>query len=195
MHTKTGQFNKKRSSKQDTLEENLVKFLKRSEEPICDEDKSFLYSLLPTLRNFNHDQKLQFRIEVLNLMVKIKNSQPPAIVTQEPYPSNNIIYLQRPTSSASSTFTSVSMSSPGAYDIPSPPSNASQPAAIVTQGPYPPNNINYLQLPTSSASSTFTSVSLSSPGAYDIRSPPSNASTLSQLPDQFTHISEYTQLP
>ncbi|CAG9763646.1 unnamed protein product [Ceutorhynchus assimilis] len=139
-------FDKKRASKKNALEESLVTFLKKSEVPIHDEDKSFLDSLLPTLRNFNQDQKLQFRIEVLNLMVKIKNfssAQPAAMVTQ-PYPSNN--YYQRSTSSASSAFTPRPMISPGtSYDIiSSPPSNSSTSSQLPDQFIYNPE---YTELP------------------------------------------------
>ncbi|KAI5642573.1 alcohol dehydrogenase transcription factor myb/SANT-like domain-containing protein [Phthorimaea operculella] len=40
-----------------------------------DEDKSFFDSLLPTVRSFDIDQKLEFRSEVLNLLKKIRKYQ------------------------------------------------------------------------------------------------------------------------
>ncbi|XP_049808634.1 uncharacterized protein LOC126251926 [Schistocerca nitens] len=40
-----------------------------------DEDKSFLDSLLPTLRSFDTDQKLEFRVEALRLLQRIRISK------------------------------------------------------------------------------------------------------------------------
>ena len=40
--------------------QSLVTFKKKTKERIGDEDKAFQDSLLPTFRNFNQEQKLQF---------------------------------------------------------------------------------------------------------------------------------------
>lgn len=55
------------------LESSLLRFINQ---PIVieppDEDQSFFYSLLPTVRKLNEDQKLEFKAAVLNVLKIVK---------------------------------------------------------------------------------------------------------------------------
>lgn len=89
VQTKNRTFERKKSTKKNPLEESLIRFLNRPEATETDAAKSFLDSLLPTLKNFTEDQKLQFRVQVLNLMMKIKSPPPNPAPSPHYYPVNN----------------------------------------------------------------------------------------------------------
>lgn len=62
--------------KQETLEEKLGIILEeRSLED--DEDSAFFSTLLPTIRNLDPEQKVEFRLEVLQALRQIATKQPP----------------------------------------------------------------------------------------------------------------------
>lgn len=67
----------KQKSKTSALETTLLTFLDCPPKPtpVEDEDKSFFDSLLPTLRTFDTDQKLEFRAEVLRILQRIRRSK------------------------------------------------------------------------------------------------------------------------
>jgi hypothetical protein len=70
------------------FERNLLQLLEDSKEKEDDDDRAFLTSLLPALKTLNIDQKLQFQAEVLNVMMRIKNSNQ-ALSLQIPSCSRN----------------------------------------------------------------------------------------------------------
>ena len=45
---------------------------KKNDDKEIDEDKYFLLSLLPTLKSFNHDQKFDAKIEIMNVLHRIR---------------------------------------------------------------------------------------------------------------------------
>ncbi|XP_076053922.1 uncharacterized protein LOC143032780 [Oratosquilla oratoria] len=53
-----------------SLEERLIQFMETHEEQ--DEDKDFLMSMLPSLKTLNQEQKIEFRIQTLNMFRSIK---------------------------------------------------------------------------------------------------------------------------
>lgn len=67
----------KQKSKTSALETKLLTFLDCPPKPtpVEDEDKSFFDSLLPTLRTFDTDQKLEFRAEILRILQRIRRSK------------------------------------------------------------------------------------------------------------------------
>ncbi|PNF13628.1 hypothetical protein B7P43_G17392 [Cryptotermes secundus] len=69
----------KKKQKLDDFGENLLALLKSSKETEEDADRAFLLSLLPHVRGFDEDQKLDFQSGVLQLITKIKrgNYAPP----------------------------------------------------------------------------------------------------------------------
>ncbi|CAH1987933.1 unnamed protein product [Acanthoscelides obtectus] len=71
---------KKRASapkkRQDEFETKVLKILEKPDSiPTISEDKSFFNSILPIVENFDEDDKLQFRIEVLQLVQRFKRKQ------------------------------------------------------------------------------------------------------------------------
>ncbi|XP_050521183.1 uncharacterized protein LOC126894305 [Daktulosphaira vitifoliae] len=73
----------KRTWNDTDFEEKFLSVLEQSSKE--DEDRSFMESLLPTLRLFNNDQKLLFRSQVLSLMMTIKNTSNVRAAYKEPY--------------------------------------------------------------------------------------------------------------
>lgn len=65
---------RKRRLEESSFEERLLEMLKECVERDDDADHCFFVSLLPTLKTFDDDQKLQFRMQVLGLMTQIKNN-------------------------------------------------------------------------------------------------------------------------
>lgn len=68
VNTKTN----KRKRKQD-IDEKLMEFLNNSKKSEDNGHRAFLESLLPTLNTFDEVKSLQFRAEVLRIMMEIKN--------------------------------------------------------------------------------------------------------------------------
>lgn len=64
---------KQGKKKMDEFEEEFLAALRKTADE--DEDKCFLDSLLPTLRLFDNDQKLNFRSRVLATMIEIKTTR------------------------------------------------------------------------------------------------------------------------
>ncbi|VIO90045.1 Uncharacterized protein BM_BM6406 [Brugia malayi] len=63
--------------KQEKLEEELRIILeKRCPDPEDDEDSAFFSTLLPTIRNLDPEQKVEFRLEVLQALRQITTKQP-----------------------------------------------------------------------------------------------------------------------
>lgn len=67
------QSNRKRMAERmaDPIESEILKRLKESSVPV-DEDESFFNSMVPTVRKMSDDEKLEFRMGVLQLIQKIK---------------------------------------------------------------------------------------------------------------------------
>ncbi|CAH0562784.1 unnamed protein product [Brassicogethes aeneus] len=72
-------FERKKRRQDDILGEKMISLLEKSNEKATEEedpDRAFLISLLPTLKGFDEDKKLQFRAEVLRIMMDIKKVRP-----------------------------------------------------------------------------------------------------------------------
>lgn len=69
----TEHFQRRKRKKKDHLDEKIISFLEESKTMEHDDDRAFLVSLLPTLKTFNEVEKLQFRSEVMRIMMEIKN--------------------------------------------------------------------------------------------------------------------------
>lgn len=72
-----------KKKKKNNFEEDFLAVIRESS--MEDEDRSFFESLLPTVRQFNTDQKLLFRSRILALTIEIKNNG--SSQTQNNYPS------------------------------------------------------------------------------------------------------------
>lgn len=70
----------------DPIETEIIKKLKESSTP-PDEDESFFNSIVPTIRKMSDDEKLEFRMGVLQLIQKIKLKRP--ITSPSPLHSPN----------------------------------------------------------------------------------------------------------
>ncbi|CAH2093267.1 unnamed protein product [Euphydryas editha] len=62
-------------TRNNTLEEKVLDMLKVIKEDEDDEDRQFILSLVPTLRNLNEKQKLTARIEILEVLQNISFEQ------------------------------------------------------------------------------------------------------------------------
>lgn len=78
-HAAARSSNKQKSKRtKEDLETKLCQFLDNPPKPIPpveDEDKSFFDSLLPTVRTFDIDQKIEFRSEVLRVLQRVRRSK------------------------------------------------------------------------------------------------------------------------
>lgn len=96
-----------------------MRFLERSQNQQFDEDKSFLESLLPSLKKFNDDQKLEFRIGVLNLIKTITKPLPTIPQCEYTYnyqqPYNNYGNWQQASGSTTTISTPAVSPSSGSY--------------------------------------------------------------------------------
>lgn len=64
---------RKKTEKKDTYEEQLLKIMKQKQaETSPDDDTNFALSLVPTLRSLPEDKKLQARIDIMNVLQKLK---------------------------------------------------------------------------------------------------------------------------
>ena len=90
-HPQKDDFKRKRRGTS-AFEDSLLAFLTDSKEKGDDEDRSFLMSLLPTVKTFNSDQKLIFRTEVLQTMMRIKQTS-----NLQSYPANTSSLPHPPT--------------------------------------------------------------------------------------------------
>lgn len=106
---RTSSKNKPNQGSNQNFEEQFLTIFQASSQE--DEDRSFLESLLPTLRLFNNDQKLLFRSKIIQTMMDIKQQRTVTNI-YEPYSynsqnyHNNITMSQVPVTltSTSSTF-------------------------------------------------------------------------------------------
>lgn len=89
-------FEPKRRRKDDTSDEESVPLFGESRQKIQheseDADRAFLISLLPALRSLDEDKKLQFRAEVLRIMMDIKNVPPISQPHYNNLPHTNDVY-------------------------------------------------------------------------------------------------------
>lgn len=75
--------NRKRKKKQDNIDEKLLQFLSDSKKSEDNGNRAFLESLLPTLDTFDEAKSLQFRAEVLRILMEIKNVVPISQMTAQ----------------------------------------------------------------------------------------------------------------
>ena len=90
-HPQKDDFKRKRRGTS-AFEDSLLAFLTDSKEKEDNKDRSFLMSLLPTVKTFNSNQKLIFRPEVLETMMRIKQTS-----NLQSYPANTSSLPQPPT--------------------------------------------------------------------------------------------------
>ncbi|CAH0548736.1 unnamed protein product [Brassicogethes aeneus] len=89
-------FTQQKRKKVETVDDELVRFLKKSEDGDRDHHEAFMVSLLPTLRTFSETQTLMFRSEVLRIVMELKN------ITPRPYfPSAYVSNSESPSTSRS----------------------------------------------------------------------------------------------
>ncbi|KAK4880252.1 hypothetical protein RN001_008398 [Aquatica leii] len=65
-------FQRKKRRRNDDIDEKLISLLHDAKNEEDDDDRAFVTSLLPILKFFDEGQKLQFRAEVLRIMLEIK---------------------------------------------------------------------------------------------------------------------------
>lgn len=78
----------KRGRLQEEIDTRLLKALEKPP----DEDEAFFISITPMVRKFTDEEKLEFRMSVLQLIQNIntkKHSQPPSFITSDPGPSSS----------------------------------------------------------------------------------------------------------
>ncbi|CAH1955158.1 unnamed protein product [Acanthoscelides obtectus] len=76
-------FIRTKRKKIDPLNNKPIAFLEEATKSDQDDHKAFLTSLLPTLKTFNEAQTLQFRSEVLRIIMEIKNIEQHSVVTHQ----------------------------------------------------------------------------------------------------------------
>ncbi|KAK4871999.1 hypothetical protein RN001_016123 [Aquatica leii] len=69
-------FQRKKRRRNDDIDQKLISFLHDAKNEEDDDDRAFVTSLLPSLKSFDEGQKLQFRAEVLRIMLEIKQIPP-----------------------------------------------------------------------------------------------------------------------
>lgn len=106
-------FTRKKRKKTDTLDNKLIAFLDETAKNKVDDHKAFFTSLLPQLKSFTETQTLQFRSEVLRIIMEIKHVVPHPLSLQKahsvpiqngvlPHFNENNIHNWQPVQSSSS---------------------------------------------------------------------------------------------
>ena len=79
---------------------------KKNDDKEIDKDKYFLLSLLPTLKSFNHNQKFDAKMEVMNLLHRIRRYGNMATRHEQP----NLYFSNPPVMRAPSSYPSTTTS-------------------------------------------------------------------------------------